>query len=228
MKKLSLVFSILILLTTESCKKNKVEQKADEISISEMKLQTLSQQKSPESIKQVYNLLSKSEKCEYWKRHLQLVLSDENTTNDLEKKKLIKELLSLLKPAIFDPKSPEHGVFLAYEFQIWRQKASEFFTEQQLYEILNENRQNISTARVVTNSNTNIYDEFIPPNEGSVGCFCNAGSSGFSCKLISIGSGDLIKYGMCEAPSSHPCASSSSGCGWFWLQACNGAHCNFG
>lgn len=162
---------------------------------------------------QVYSEMSAQEKYDLWKKHFQYVKDSHAVGGDAEKRKLVQELENALSVDIFVDESNAQSVFLEYTGPQWMAKAKLVLSDEEIYDVTMEN----AVLRT-------------PPAD-DIGqlpkCFCHVGNSGYSCKKLSLSFpwGATIEYGICE--NNGPCRYSRRGCGFLWLESCDGAHCNF-
>ena len=219
MKKIQIFFLVFIVLfnacsKTEYNKDKKVPKPKDQVDLNVI----LRESTDFESLIQMFNLLTASEKYELWYEHL--LDAKDQFFHEQDKVDMIDYLLSNMDSSIFIANSYENDVFTNYFVPIWIDSAKNFFSDLEIYDLTFD-----VTAEVIGEEET---EEFMPPDDGPVNCFCHVGNTGYSCKKISIGfpSGITIQYGVCEQGHSS-CNSSSLGCGFLWLQSCNGNHCSF-
>jgi hypothetical protein len=172
--------------------------------------------------KQVYSLLTSEVKFDLWVEHIDRLMAGSMIAQNNQKKELIKELRSFITKEIFENNSKEKEVVLSYYAPKWLAKAEKVFTGKEVYEIVYDN---VFFAPVKINANSKGNLLAAVPSE-EVDCFCHVGNSGYSCKKLVITLPPEVTYGICEQ-GSLPCKNSSNGCGFLFLESCNGNHCNF-
>lgn len=141
------------------------------------------------------SLLTSSEKADLWKNHLQ---SEITKYGDDNKRSFISNVLSIIEPAMFDETTKHNfdGTLAILNF-----KASKLFSQDESYFLFNS----LGKAGVAINSAS------APPT----GCTCNSSQIN-TCTAHWAGG-----YTYCQKGASS-CKTSESGCGWFWLNQCNG------
>ena len=175
-------------------------------------LNALQNATSTDARTQIYLGMSAAERYALWKDHFSVWKDSPVLKNNPAKLQLVQELENSLNVEIFADSSEAQTVFLNYTFQNWLYFASQLFTDDELFELTMQN--------IVVPVQSNIVDNL--PD-----CFCHVGNTGYKCKKVSVGFPLVfqVDYGMCELAT--PCDASRLGCGAFWLESCNGAHCNF-
>lgn len=187
------------------------------------KLNALQSEKNEGSKKVIYSLFSSTEKLKFWQDHFIIASKLATVKSDAQKMSLISELSSYLTNNVFEDNSDEQNIFLAYNLPTWLKKAESIFHKTELSDLLLSNFQE-SNPQIDNTIKTKV--DYMP--EDPVDCFCHVGNTGYSCKQLQVGfpSGVTQVYGMCEE-GNRVCKTSNRGCGFLWLEKCNGSHCNY-
>lgn len=147
---------------------------------------------STQAMKNSYNLLSAGNKSEIWKQHLQNYLTDKSLSNF--QKEIVGSFISVISPEIFMSRETGRAFLAKEEVAKLVYTSKKAFTINQIYNIFGK-----------LGGETTSFEE----DPGS-GCTCNASSSFCSGQNVTC------------INSMWQCTTSSSGCGWLWLQECNG------
>lgn len=195
MKKL-IPFIFLALLATEiSCYKssNPSQSKIDEI----LAMKDILAQKS------AFYLLTPSEKSDVWKLHLNSELKYNSYT--IVQKKFISEVVENIDVKMFSPltKNDFDGLIAKYAY-----RASILFDKNDYYNIFNTLGSDRSDTSASTITTMEIATEPL--------CSCNADGHPNFCTDNFLGGFVYCKKG------NQNCKVSNSGCGWFWVNECNG------
>jgi hypothetical protein len=194
---------LFCIFTALSCTKDK-EASLDQLS--EVAMETF-HSGSAEEQKQMYSAMTAEEKYNIWIDHLTAMQG--RFSGNSQQEALILQLKGKLSPGVFTDDSHDQIVFMNYYTPQWMGYAKQVFNDKEIYDLVFENK-NLP------------YEESSTPD-----CFCHVGNSGYSCKKWSIGfpSGVTVEYGMCE--NAYACNYSRRGCGFLWVESCNGSHCNY-
>jgi hypothetical protein len=214
-KQLVPIFFIAVLL---GCSKSKNADPTEEKTL-KIKIESVIASTSSEERIQMFNLLTAEEKYVLWKDHFQKAKAQFTASGHTQKISLIDDLLLNFTSSVFDDNSQAGDVFLNYFVPIWNNLAETAFTSQELYDI------SFNPAAVVI-GNLVVQPEDDDNPSPTAGCFCHAGTSGFSCRKVIVSIPPSIQNGICER-SNADCTEKRRGCGWFWLSTCDGNHCQF-
>lgn len=145
-----------------------------------------------ESQKLAYRMLSSDERYAVWNHKFKSVLEKENLNE--AQLDFVLNLKRELRPEYFESDLSETNVELYDRFQVFKKEAIKLFEKEEL-------------KSYFSNINVEVGDEE-GGGSGKRDCNCNKNASLF-CPWTST----------CEGIS---CNESSSGCGWFWQDPCNG------
>lgn len=195
-----LTFSFLFILLITSCDKSNLE---NDLPQDQTNINAVLALKNENAQKLAFTtILNPSEKLTLWKNKIEKDLNENNFSYN--QKKIIKEMLSLLKINIFNN---DKASLITYRNQeiIWRNKALKVFTEQELKSLF-------SSLNSYKSNTSNFTIQSIKTNEiktmAAGDCVCNRVSD-----YCSSAEGDCV---------SSRCESQSGGCGTFFLYDCNG------
>ena len=174
---------------------------------------------------QVYNLLTAPEKYKLWWDHLMKAKLQFQTARQYDKVALVEQLLSNIRVSLFsdDPAlQQESEIFMNYFVPLWNASAEQVFSEMELYDLVSD-----PTVEVIGERTAPPDMGEVPVDGGPAPCFCHVGTKGYTCKKMTVGfpSGISWVIGVCEKVGD--CDPSRRGCGFLWLQSCNGNHCNY-
>ena len=217
MKRNLLIFVSAIFLA--GCSKN---EKTEDVSsqASSLRVESVVSSNDFQSRIQLFGLLTGQEKFTMWQKHLVKARAQFAASGERRKIASIDQLLNNISVSMFDSQSSgQKDVFLNYFIPVWSGSAKNIFTDEELYDLtFNPGAQIIGRFA---------DDEIGGGLEGGpANCFCHVGTSGFSCRRMTIGIPPTITNGICERTAAE-CDASSNGCGWLWLQSCSGNHCQF-
>jgi hypothetical protein len=221
MKKLStLLLLVAVMASTMNCTKKDApnEPKAE---VSAIRENTVARSGDFQSRGQMYSLLTDNEKFQLWQAHLQKAKLQFTAAGMSAKVALVDELLAGISPAVFTDNSIEGDVFSNYNIPMWDARAKTILTDQEIYVLTFDPNGDVMGGLTAPGDIGNL-----PGDDGMASCFCNVGTSGFSCRKIIIGTSPSIQNGICERTSAD-CHEIQRDCGWFWHYACDGNHCQF-
>lgn len=220
MKKITTILLLAAVITSSmNCKKSDAIPLTSK-QLSENKIQSVVQARDFSSRGQMYSLLTSDEKYNMWLSHLQMAKEQFADSGEVDKLLLIQRLLEAMSPAVFEENSPEQDVFLNYFIPLWDKDAKRVFTDEEEYEITF-----VPDATVISKiAPIDIGDT--PGGDGTPPCFCNVGTSGFTCRKWIISIPPSVQNGICEKTSAD-CLEKRKNCGWFWQYTCDGNHCQF-
>ncbi len=201
-------FSFLLI----SCTKTQHQNEED---VQYLRLENIKTLQFLEQRKVAYSLLSSEEKATLWKEHLVNINSVVRFNSN--QVKIIREALNFLKKENFDNSSK---FWKSNEFEIWKYKVSKAFDDKEKAKLFNDVR-TIGTKEFSTMDGGGIGtidDDPIPK------CECNSSGNGDFCGNMNYGDVFTGIYTFKCGPTS-TCGQSTSGCGWFWYNSCNGK-CN--
>lgn len=193
---------VLLLTCLVACQKSKTE---FEETISENKITEVFKIESKEARKNAYLLLNSSEKNFIWKTHFEKLLKQNLS---VDKKNIIAELKNTLKPQLFAnnanaPKFVESEIFTLLKYKI-----EQLFTEEEIinYFINPTKYPGVQLIKIVKD---NIANRVLGGN-GWRECTCHEGNVhgcglGFECFMT------------CKNETY-----TRFGCGWLFLESCNG------
>lgn len=216
MKVKVLIFASILFFA--GCSKGKIadETKSDE---SAVRVKSVAATSEFQSRTQKFSLLTPAEKFQLWQGHILNAKAQFEASGERRKVASIDQLLANLTVEVFDENSTgASDVFLNYFMPIWSSSAANIFTELEVYDI-------------TSNPAAQVIGRFAPEDigggleGGGANCFCNVGTSGFSCRRITVSLPPSITNGICERTAA--ICEERRGCGWFWLNMCNGNHCQF-
>jgi hypothetical protein len=216
---------VMALALTSGCSKQAVKEETQVLARApaHVQLNSLRTSNDFQSRIQVYNLMTADEQFRLWYDHLTLARGQFENNAQSEKVALVEQLFSNLKVELFkgDRDNAELDVFLNYFVPLWNDQASRVFTALELYDLVSDPTAEEIGVKVAP------MEIGTSPGGSVPDCFCHVGTSGFSCRRISVGipSGIVITNGICELVGN--CSYSRRGCGFLWLSSCNGNHCNF-
>lgn len=216
---LTLFCSIAALST--SCDKSQKGSWTQEQRLENVQLMPLLEQR-----KVTYGLLSPQEKAVIWKLHLEEMIA--SVRYNSEQQLVVKEALAFLKEEHFASGS---SFWKSNEFEIWKYKAAKVFNDQEKALLFNDIKKSFASARIsalladTTHTDTTRTDSTGHGGSGggdSTGvpkCSCNKNDD--YCARFNIPpvgcTGQFIYT--CGGSS---CTPTSTGCGTFWNQPCNG------
>lgn len=187
---------VLLLTCLVACQKSKTE--IDE-TISENKISEVFSINSIDARKSAYLLLNSNEKLFIWRTHLTNLLKQDFS---IEKRDIINQLLKLLNSQSFKSNLNNSK-----------------FTDSQSFLLLKYQIEKVFSSEEITNYFLNPTQYFGVNNQDVVElvgelrrCICHYGNDN--------GCGIAFRCAF-ECPSSSP-GYSEDGCGWLWLESCNG------
>jgi hypothetical protein len=150
--------------------------------------------KNPEAQKVSYNLMSDINKSLSWKQHLNLYLGDKMLSHG--QKEIIQYFKNVIVPDIFKSK----------------QAGQEFLSRKDISELLYTAKKEFNIGQIYKIFGTLSTDKETVNFEEAPGsrCYCNASQD------------------FCEGANVHcyqnmwNCTVTPNGCGWLWIQECNG------
>lgn len=210
---------LAVILFFAACTKPQTEMHEPEM-VSSEKIESLISTVDFQSRIQMFNLLTKKEKHRMWRDHLVKARTQFLNEGHPAKVAKVDELITNLALDVFDNTTSTSAVFTNYFMPRWQASLNADFTPKEMYDL-------------GFNPGVDVLGRVAPEEIGTgggtgVNCFCHVGTSGFSCRRITVDFPLSISIvnGICEQGSS-PCVNNRYGCGWFWLSSCNGNHCNF-
>jgi len=211
---------LVFLITLLGCKKdNSSENRNPEKPNSQ--LERLSTVSDFDAQKQIFNLMTPSERYSLWDGHLQNAKNQFTNTNEPKKVALIEELLAAISASVFDNTSTANSIFENYFLPTWQSKADTTFSVMELFDLTYDPTEDTIGWRTAP---PEIGGE---PGGGSAPkCFCHAGTTGLSCTKFVVSIPPSITFGTCERTNAY-CRESDYGCGRFWLKSCDGNHCQY-
>jgi hypothetical protein len=146
-----------------------------------------------------YNLLSPDEKYQLWTKHL----TDELFKHESQfaKKQIIQESLNFITPSLF---TNDLNPTIEKKLSEFHLKASKIFNHKELASIF------------MYFGNTSVEIANSSVESISKDCGCNANGQPNVCTDNFPGGMTYCKKG------KDACKTSEKGCGWFWLNTCNG------
>ncbi len=196
MKKIKFVL-LLLVATTFGCTKShdlNTENGIDKISTQSNQniLSEIKSITSPEAQKIAYNQLPAAIKATIWKEHLSAYLSSKTLAES--KIALIKELSNTLSESVFYSKENAVNYLSSDNVTIILYKIKKSFSSDEIFRIFGSLNKSVNT------------------NAAGGGNTCNCSSSSDFCE------GSNIKC----FKKLWDCSDSQIGCGWFFLQSCDG------
>ena len=204
-------------------------QKSDHLSADPKKdilstVERISSASDYEEQQQIFNLMSPCERYALWKKHLDTARAQFLQNGSNQKVALIDQLYPYLSCSTFDENSNSSSILLNYVLPTWLENAKEVFTPMELYDITTDpTEDNIGSRTAPPDIGTP------PGGGGGTPCWCNVGTTGFSCTTMQFVFGLPprweIKSGICYQKTD--CVSTRMGCGFLWLSNCNGNSCQY-
>ncbi|MEO7311173.1 MAG: bacteriocin fulvocin C-related protein [Chitinophagaceae bacterium] len=207
MKKNYLLAILAGFLALVSCRKN-----SDSVEFTSGKLKEILTMDNVMAQRSAYTMLTPDEKAVIWKMHLSDQLKKYN--GHKEKQNYINSVIGLVRRNMFDPREKQQ--FEGY-FAECRYIANQLFTQVEnyflFYSLGIDNSPIERNSDVAMNSIHTIGDSAILNGSGK-SCSCNAGQIN-TCTQRFLG-------GFIYCAKNNICIMSTSGCGWFWVNECNG------
>jgi hypothetical protein len=187
---------------------------------------SLSQLTTTDAIKTAFQTLTPAEKSALWRYKVDLFMSTNNFTTSQNSYLLaVKDILS---PGAYTEGSNEQAVAATTVLPAWIAQAKNLFTPVQIANLMGR-LVPLSESELLVVSNTSLPASLPIGGQMSL-CGCAIGSR-YTCGRVttievsnsSMGVG--MEWGACSGPT---CVKTGSGCGGFFIWACDGANCTYG